>query len=249
VTHEEGTRSHERRDDLYATFRRLKDWLITNVRWFTRAGTLLLALYIGIHSFNAELARKIGTWLAFPEPSLEAVISLILALFILERTFSLEEIIRQPALQISDRVRGDIKRPVPNEEIGDTFVASGSAKGLQQGLHLWLAIEIEGRIWPKEGVLQVEDDGSWTATVFEEGTAEYVSLSLFAANDDGHEYLRSWLRSSDQTGDYTELRRTPGMRRLWRVDGLRRRLRTSSHSIGALASTTANQSPGNTSPT
>jgi hypothetical protein len=229
VTDAEGTRSHEHRDDLYATFHRIKAWFATNIRWFTGAGKLLLAFYIYLHGFNAELAKKAGERLGFPEPSLEAVISLIIALFILERTFTLEELIRQPALQISDRVRGDIKRPAPNEEIGDTFVASGSAKGLQQGLHLWLAIEIEGRIWPKEGVLQVEDDGSWTSTVFEEGSAEYVSLSLFAANDDGNEYLRSWLRASDLTGDYSELRRTVGMRRLWRVDGLRRRRGSGSH--------------------
>jgi hypothetical protein len=212
----------ERRNDLMEIMRRFKEWSITNIRWFTRAAIALLAAFLVIHQFYPPLAEAIGKFLGFHEPSLLAVIAFILVVFILERTFVLEEVIRRPALQISDRVRGEIKQPTVDQEVGDTFVASGSAKGVQQGLHLWLAIEINGRIWPNEGELLLEDDGSWKTTVFEEGTAARFSLSLFAANEEGHDYIRSWLRSSVQTGSYPELRRTIGMRRLARVTGLRR---------------------------
>jgi hypothetical protein len=83
-------------------------------------------------------------------------------------------------------------------------------------------VEIDGRIWPKEGAVNVEDDASWNKTLFEEGAAEEFAVSLFAVNGEGERYIRDWFRKCDRAGSYFELRRTPGMIRLARINGLRR---------------------------
>jgi hypothetical protein len=122
-----------------------------------------------------------------------------------------------------DSVKGEILAPSATQVVGDSFTCSGSTSGIEEGVHLWLAVEINGRIWPKEGEVHVEDGGSWSKTIFEEGQAKEFALSLFAANSVGHKYICSWITSCEKTGgSYPELRRAPGMIRLWRVNGLSR---------------------------
>jgi hypothetical protein len=122
-------------------------------------------------------------------------------------------------------VEGEITQPTPGQHVGDTFICSGSTSVPKlPDVYLWLAVEIEGRIWPKETEVKVKDDGSWTRTVFEEGTNETFALSLFAANPGGHRYLKTWLTACDKQGKYPELRRTAGMIRLSRVTALTRTL-------------------------
>jgi hypothetical protein len=128
---------------------------------------------------------------------------------------------QEPAVE---SVRGEIKLPSSSEAVGDTFLCSGSASGLREGVHLWLAVEIDGRIWPRECEVHVEEDGSWSKTVFEEEAAGKFSLLLYAANAEGNDYIRAWLRSCDETGSYPELMGAPGLTRLARINGLRRNL-------------------------
>ncbi|NRR30933.1 hypothetical protein HSX11_12160 [Oxalobacteraceae bacterium] len=123
-----------------------------------------------------------------------------------------------------DGVEAMIHAPHRNDHVDTTFVCSGCATGLQPGLHLWLAVEVEGRLWPKESEVSVKEDGSWSKTIFEEGQAGEFSLSLWATNGSGDRYIRNWLEQSDRSGNYHELRRTQGMRRLARVNGLHREL-------------------------
>jgi hypothetical protein len=120
-------------------------------------------------------------------------------------------------------IKGKIRLPISEQAVGGRFLCSGSASGLQEGAHLWLAVEIDGRIWPKESEVHVEEDGSWSKTVFEQGTAGKFSLSLLAANAEGNEYIRAWLRLCDQTGSYPELR-APELIPLARINGLCRDL-------------------------
>ena len=52
---------------------------------------------------------------------------------------------------------------------------------------------------------------------------KHISLSLFVANKKANKKIRSWLDKADQTGDYSEFRRLPGLRRITRVDNLHRK--------------------------
>lgn len=121
-----------------------------------------------------------------------------------------------------DLVNGDIIEPKPNQTVKKTIVCSGWVEGMSAGCHLWLAVEANGFIWPKEREIFVKKDGSWKEKVYEEGTTETFSLSLFVANNAANKRIRTWLDKGDQTGNYSEMRRVKGTRRLSIVDGLRR---------------------------
>jgi hypothetical protein len=88
-------------------------------------------------------------------------------------------------------------------------------------VHLWLAVEANGLIWPKEGQIIPDDSGSWTATVFEDGATDLFSLSLLVADRRAHRNIEAWLDSGKRSGMYAELTSLRGTRRVARVDDLR----------------------------
>ena len=122
-----------------------------------------------------------------------------------------------------DWVKGDITKPQPSHMVHDVMACSGWVEGLGSNLHLWLAVEIKGCIWPKEGEIFVDNDGSWNKNIHEEGATDSFSLSLFVANNKANRRIRAWLDKCDETGDYSEFRRLPGLRRIARVDDLHRK--------------------------
>ena len=125
-----------------------------------------------------------------------------------------------------DGVEGSIKEPSSNQVVDATFLCSGRAAGLKPGLHLWLVVETDGCLWPKEGEVSVQDDGSWNKMIFEEGKADEFSLSLWAVNAKGDRCVRDWFKECDAVGNYRELRRISGMHRVARINGLHRVLAT-----------------------
>ena len=124
---------------------------------------------------------------------------------------------------VLDWVKGDITQPQPSDMVPDVIACSGWVDGLGSNLHLWLAVEIKGCIWPKEGEVFVDDDGSWNKSIHEEGVTDSFSLSLFVANKKANRRIRAWLDECDETGQYSEIRRPPGLRRIARVDDLHRK--------------------------
>ncbi|HXT64464.1 MAG TPA: hypothetical protein VN696_15605 [Pyrinomonadaceae bacterium] len=116
---------------------------------------------------------------------------------------------------------GTIIQPRESAVVNATFNASGTADHVGQGVYLWLAVEIDGRIWPKEAHVTVDQNGQWNQSVFEDGHPDQFELSLWAANADANDRLRAWLINGQQTGVYPELRPFSGMKRLWRVEKLR----------------------------
>jgi hypothetical protein len=131
--------------------------------------------------------------------------------------------IRDDRWRSLDHVTGKIDSPAPQEEVEDGFQCSGTASG--PDTPLWLAVEVGTSIWPKGGAIHVNEDGSWSREVFEEGVVDEFSLSLWAVDERGDRYIRDWFKRCDAKRDYPELRGTPGMLRLHRVSGLRRRSR------------------------
>ncbi|KAA9040826.1 hypothetical protein FW778_01945 [Ginsengibacter hankyongi] len=119
-----------------------------------------------------------------------------------------------------DGVSGEISYPESNQVIDNSINCLGWIEGHGPGLHIWLATEIGSYIWPKEGEIYVNSDGSWNKKIIEEGAKETFSLSLYVANKKANKKIRSWLDKADRTGDYSELRRPPGLRRITRVDNL-----------------------------
>ncbi len=120
-----------------------------------------------------------------------------------------------------DSVKGDITSPAASQSVPRAFRASGSVSDVGADVHLWLAVEVNGLIWPKEGQIFADESGSWTATIFEDGATDLFSVSLLAADRRAHKKIEAWLNSGKRSGMYKELDSLPGTRRVARVDGLR----------------------------
>ena len=116
--------------------------------------------------------------------------------------------------------KGEIKDPIRGQVVTETINCSGWAEDLAPGYHLWLATEIKSRIWPKECAIRLDENGAWASSICEEGTVGDFSLSLFVADQAADRKIRDWLKVGNKTGNYKELRRPSGIRRLHRVDGL-----------------------------
>jgi hypothetical protein len=120
-----------------------------------------------------------------------------------------------------DLVKGEIARPVAFASVPRAFRSTGSASDVGSNVHLWLAVEVNGLIWPKEGQILPDESGSWTATIFEDGATDLFRLSLLAADRRAHKKIETWLNSGKRSGRYGELTSLLGTRRVASVDGLR----------------------------
>jgi hypothetical protein len=120
-----------------------------------------------------------------------------------------------------DSVKGGFTSPTPSQSLARAFQAAGSVSDLGPKIHLWLAVEANGFIWPKEGQIFPDESGSWTATVFEDGATDLFCLSLLAADERAHKQIGAWLTSGKRSGSYAQLTLLSGTRRVARVDGLR----------------------------
>jgi hypothetical protein len=90
-------------------------------------------------------------------------------------------------------------------------------------MHLWLAVEASGFIWPKEIEVHVDKDSRWIATVFEDGAINKFSVALLIANPEANKTIQEWLEEGRSKGEYTEMKGIPGTERIARIDGLRLR--------------------------
>jgi hypothetical protein len=120
-----------------------------------------------------------------------------------------------------DKVTGTITDPEREQVVGRTFQCSGVVTGLQSNLSLWLAVEVGGLAWPKEGRVSVDKDNKWSVTMFEDGPNDVFDVSLFVADARVDKRIMKWLDRGRQTGTYPSMMGIPGGRRLTRVDGLR----------------------------
>src|SRR5450631_3660009 len=124
---------------------------------------------------------------------------------------------------VLDWVRGEIIKPESGHVVDKGMSCRGWVEGLGSNLHLWLAVEIKGCIWPKEGEIFIDGEGSWNKTIYEEGVNDTFSLSLFVANKKANKRIRAWLDKGDKANNYSELRRIPGLRRISQVENLYRK--------------------------
>jgi len=134
-----------------------------------------------------------------------------------------------------DKVTASINTPKPNEMASRTFKCSGVVTGLQPGLSLWLAVEVNNLVWPKESKVAPDQNNKWSATVFEDGATETFAVALFVTDSRADRRIKKWLEAGRSTGNYSELKGIPGARRLARVHGLRLTLTTPSDSANTLS--------------
>ena len=102
---------------------------------------------------------------------------------------------------------------------GRTFTCKGRAT-TAPNTHLWLVVEANSFLWPKERELQVRQDGTWESTVYEDGRSPRFSLAVYSADPQAEEFINEWIAAGTSSGDYKEILGIPGTVRLARVDDL-----------------------------
>jgi hypothetical protein len=64
-------------------------------------------------------------------------------------------------------------------------------------MHLWLAVEANGFLWPKEGEVFVDKEDRWSATIFEDGAAKEFSVTLLIANSEANKvFEHGWKKGA-----------------------------------------------------
>ena len=114
---------------------------------------------------------------------------------------------------------GDISVPKNGDLVQKDFDASGTAH-IGKDVYLWLAVELNGRIWPKEGRISVGEKGGWKQSVSEEGSPHKFVLSLWAVDSNANNKLAGWLEHCVTTNDCPGWPPLSGMKRLDRIRDL-----------------------------
>lgn len=121
------------------------------------------------------------------------------------------------------KVGGKIVSPSRGTTVPNTFDCTGTITGFNEGegVHVWVAVEVNGLIWPKERQLKLGKDGSWSIRVFEDGSGSKFSLVLIAADEAANARIEEWFaRGRSAGGKFDSMSMVDGMNRLDRVDNL-----------------------------
>jgi hypothetical protein len=117
---------------------------------------------------------------------------------------------------------GRIETPKIGDTLPQVFASTGWVSGMKEGsgVHLWLAAEKDGRLWPKGREIPVGKDGKWSATVMEEGREPSFSLALIATGEVANGKILTWMADNEANGKYPSMDGVQGIVKLHRVDKL-----------------------------
>ena len=194
-SHEEpnlaGTRHEENDHNLY---RRIAEGLERKPAYLLVFGVAALFVVSGVGTSIAGVARG-EVWQSVIG-LLSFVVALIAVFFVINRVEAPHHALQlaQNVAQVQlNQVRGGIDEPSARQSVDRKIECSGWAKDLAAGVHLWLATEVGGLLWPKGSEVYLGSDGRWSKTIFEDGAVAEFSLSLFVANSDAHKAILKWL--------------------------------------------------------
>ncbi|HVT13777.1 MAG TPA: hypothetical protein VHE55_16045 [Fimbriimonadaceae bacterium] len=114
-----------------------------------------------------------------------------------------------------NRVEGTIDAPAEGDRVGVDIACSGTARGLAKRTHLWLAVEFNDIIWPKEKEL-LPKSGRWSYIIRDIGVGDF-KIVLIAANARAHAEIQDWLDISNERNEWPGLKRPAGSVRLTQV--------------------------------
>lgn len=193
-------------------FQNLPDWFRSAVSSFWSR------LTVGAGALSTIGLRK---WLdRSPAPNYLVWISSLTAGLLAAVLFSAAVIIPPPATVLT----GSIEEPKPNQTVSRrTFVCKGRVNGVGPQTHLWLAVEANNHIWPKEREVHVLADGTWENTIYEDGATDKFSISLLSATPAAEKQIDDWIEAGKKSGQYAELNGIPAAERIARVDGIKLR--------------------------
>lgn len=117
---------------------------------------------------------------------------------------------------------GRINEPLGGTAVPKSFQCVGTADGFKEGegVHLWVAAEINGRLWPK-GHEIICKDGKWRTKVFQDSDESAFGVALIAADEDANGRIEAWIRHGQNTGRFESLEGLAGIISLDRIDNVR----------------------------
>ena len=208
-------------EDDRSLYRHIAEGLQSNPAYLLVFGVAALFVVSGVGTSIAGVARG-QVWQSVI--GLLSFVAALIAVFLVINRVETPQQALQPAQNVVqvqlNQVRGAIDEPRAGQSVARKIECSGWAKDVNAGVHLWLATEVDGLLWPKGSEAYVGSDGRWTKTVFEDGAIAEFSLSLFVADADAHRAIVKWLEGGQKVGKYATLSGVLGMDRLDRVDGL-----------------------------
>jgi hypothetical protein len=191
-------------------FQNIPDWLVKAVSNFWNR------LFVGAGALGSLALRK---WLdRSAAPNYLVWISVFTVGLLGAVLFSATLVIPPPATILTATIDEPKKEQVVSRR---TFICKGHATGVGSDAHLWLIVEVNNRVWPKERELHVLADGSWESIVYEDGATDKFSLAIYAANAQAEKFINDWIETGKRTGEYKEIVGIPGAERIARVDDLR----------------------------
>jgi hypothetical protein len=127
---------------------------------------------------------------------------------------------------LRSRHRGDGDRPQPQEPAGRVvapltgdrleraFTAEGTLAAIPPDRHVWLAVQVDNLLFPKEPEIP-RADRRWSAQVVQGGDpSEDFALALLMVDADGQRVIERWLSRGQRSGDYPGLERITGSAKL-----------------------------------
>ncbi|HVR37810.1 MAG TPA: hypothetical protein VMU84_01850 [Thermoanaerobaculia bacterium] len=86
--------------DTREMWHRVRRFFFKNIRPMTRFSIVVILLFVALHALHPDSIEWLGEKIHFARPSLPAVLSLAIAVLLLERVFILEEVVRTPFIRL-----------------------------------------------------------------------------------------------------------------------------------------------------
>jgi hypothetical protein len=107
-----------------------------------------------------------------------------------------------------EKPTGKIRAPTDRQHVSRSFTAKGTLSGIPQDRFVWLAVQVNDLLWPKQQISPAQD-GSWVREVYEGGTTKRFSLVLLMIGDEGQNQIEQWIHHGESTSDWPGLENIP----------------------------------------
>jgi hypothetical protein len=101
--------------------------------------------------------------------------------------------------------QGTISSPADGATVTRAFTAEGTLEDIPEDRHVWLAVEVEGLLFPKEPEVSVEPH--WLEQSVESGDPPggTLSLVLLMVDESGQRQIENWLAHGRSSGEFAGL--------------------------------------------
>lgn len=112
----------------------------------------------------------------------------------------------------SIEIKVKITKAIRKSREPDKIYCSGYVKGCTSGFTLWLASQIGDKIWPKDPIIQPNNNGDWELIAWESGDAKLMTMTVWLSNYESNEKIKKWFLRGQKNNHYPGMNPFPGIR-------------------------------------